>query len=51
MDEKEFAADIQDWSDRYGAENAVSHLIDIMIDNLTEEQLSFIANDLWLYEY
>ena len=51
MNQEDFANDIQTWAERYGADNAVYHLIDIMVDNLSEEQLSIIANELWEYEY
>lgn len=48
---EDFSNDIITWSERYGADNALLHLIDIMMDNLTEEQLNIIANELWEYEY
>ena len=50
MNGEVFADYIQSWSEAYGSDNAVFHLIDIMVDNLSDEQLSIIASELWQYE-
>lgn len=45
-----FSNDIIAWSERYGADNALLHLIDIMMDNLSDEELDIIADELWEYD-
>lgn len=51
MSEQDFANDIQAWANRYGSDNAVAHLIDILNDVLDFDDRRRVACELWEYEH
>ena len=51
MSEHEFAYDIQAWANKYGSENAVAHLIDILNEVLDFDDRGRVACELWDYEF
>lgn len=51
MSEQDFANDIQAWANRYGSENAVAHLIDILNEVLDFDDRRCVACGLWDYEH
>lgn len=51
MSEQDFANDIQAWANRYGSDNAVAHLIDILNEVLDFDDRGRVACELWEYEH
>lgn len=51
MGEHEFAYDIQAWANKYGSDNAMAHLIDILNDVLDFDDRRRVACELWEYEH
>ena len=51
MSEQDFANDIQAWVNKYGSENAVTHLIDILNGVLDFGDRSRVACELWEDEF